>query len=281
MFQPQLGLKGSSSRIQIDDRLQYHPQVYEFYTDWHDFTTDGYKHLYDAVQYVQSRGVKHIVIHHPMNYHGYHMDVVAPEEDYPDLYRFIETTTEQLIRLADDLGIQVLVHGGYSGPEVQHMVSLYPSVQRARQAVYDRLDRFQRAGGSRIMFENSIAPVFAYGHPDQEDEILSHHYRLAFDTSHCFIELHGNNQGLQASLQHLAPAVVHYHLVDSMGQHHDSLPLGEGRIDWRAVLPLLNPKATSIYEIALKNPNDCQEQLASHRYLQSSVHKGNANENSR
>lgn len=29
MFKPQLGLKGSSSRTQIDDRLQYHPQTYE------------------------------------------------------------------------------------------------------------------------------------------------------------------------------------------------------------------------------------------------------------
>lgn len=279
MFQPKLGLKGSSSRAQIDDRLQYHPQVYEFYTDTHDFSSDGYQHLYDAVQYVQSRGIQHIVVHHPMNYHGYHMDVVAPEKDYPDLYHFIEQSTEQLIRLADDLGVQVLVHGGYSGPEVQHMVDLYPSVQEARQAVYQRLDRFQRAGGDHIMFENSIAPVFAYGHPDQEDEILSHHYRLAFDTSHCFIELHGDNRDLQASLRHLAPAVVHYHLVDSMGQTHDSLPLGQGQIDWRSVLPLLNPKATSIYEIALKDPNDCHEQMVSHRYLEKLAHEGDANEN--
>ncbi len=65
MFMPELGLKGSSSRSQIDDRLQYHPHVYEFYTDVDDFTTEGYQHLYDAVQYVQSRGIKHIVIHHP------------------------------------------------------------------------------------------------------------------------------------------------------------------------------------------------------------------------
>lgn len=274
MFMPELGLKGSSSRSQIDDRLQYHPHVYEFYTDVDDFTTEGYQHLYDAVQYVQSRGIKHIVIHHPMNFQGYHMDVVAPEKNYPDLYRFIEQSTAQLIRLADDLDVQVLVHGGYSGPEVMHMVDLYPSVQQARQAVYDRLDRFQRAGGDHIMFENSIAPVFAYGHPQQEDEILSHHYRLAFDTSHCFIELHGDNPGLQASLRHLAPAVVHYHLVDSMGQKHDSLPLGQGKIDWQKVLPLLNPQATSIYEIALQDTDDCREQIASHHYLQQLTHEG-------
>lgn len=267
MFQPQLGLKGSSDRIQIDDRLKHQPTVYEFFTAAKDFTPDGYRHLHDAIQYVQSMGITQIVLHHPMNFQNYHSDVVAPEKYYPDLYRFIEETTEQLIRLGDDLDVQVLVHGGYSGPEVEHMVDLYPSVEDARQAVYDRLDRFARAGRDHIMFENSIAPVFAYGHPAEEDEILAHHYRLAFDTSHCFIELHGDNQGLQASLRHLAPAVVHYHLVDSLGQTHDSLTLGTGKIDWTGVLPLLNPTATSIYEINLHDQTNCKEQLISHAYL--------------
>lgn len=267
MFQPQLGLKGSSSQTQIDDRLKHHPTVYEFYTDANDFTPNGYRHLYDAVQYVQAAGINKIVLHHPMKFRNYHSEVVAPEQNYPALYRFIEQSTEQLIRLADDLDVQVLVHGGYSGDEAQHMVDLYPNVAAAREAVYQRLDRFARAGREHIMFENSIAPVFAYGHPDQEDEILAHHYRLAFDTSHCFIELHGDNQGLQASLRHLAPAVVHYHLVDSLGQTHDSLTLGTGKINWARVLPLLNPSATSIYEINLRDQNNCAEQLASHRYL--------------
>ena len=267
MFKPILGLKGSSTRVQIDDRLQHHPSVYEFFTAASDFTPDGYQHLYDAIQYVQSQGIHRIILHHPMKFGNHHSDVVAPERYYPDLYRFIETTTEQLIRLGHDLNVRVLVHGGYSGPEVEHMVNLYPSVEDARQAVYHRLDRFADEGGDQIMFENSIAPVFAYGHPDQEDEILAHHYLLAFDTSHCFIELHGDNTGLQRSLRHLAPAVVHYHLVDSMGQTHDSLQLGKGKIDWAPVLPLLNPAATSIYEINLHDQANCKEQLASHEYL--------------
>ena len=267
MFQPQLGLKGNSSREQIDDRLRYQPQVYEFFTAANDFTPAGYQHLREAIQYVQSRGVRHIVLHHPMSFGEYHADVVAPEKEYPELYRFIEKTTTQLLCLADDLDVQVLVHGGYAGPTVEHMVALYPSVQAARDAVYQRLDRFARAGGDHIMFENSIAPVFAYGDPAQEDEILAHHYRLAFDTSHCFIELHGDNQGLQASLSHLAPDVVHYHLVDSLGQTHDSLTLGTGKINWAGVLPRMNTQASSIYEINLHDQGNCQEQLASHAYL--------------
>ena len=78
MFQPQLGLKGSSSREQIDDRLRYQPQVYEFFTAANDFTPEGYQHLREAIQYVQSRGVRHTVLHHPMSFGEYHADVVAP-----------------------------------------------------------------------------------------------------------------------------------------------------------------------------------------------------------
>lgn len=267
MYSPLLGLKGSSNRQQIDDRLQFHPDVYEFYTDVNDFTPEGYRHLDEAVQYVQSKGITNIVIHHPMVFKQWHSEVVAPEKDFPELYRFIETSTEQLINLAKKRNIQVLVHGGYSGEEVQQMVDLYPNVEAARQAVYSRLDHFAKAGGDHIMFENSIAPVFAYGDPEQEDEILAHNYRLAFDTSHCFIEMHGDNKALQASLKHLRDHVVHYHLVDSMGQTHDSLQLGKGKIDWAPVLKLLNPKATSIYEINLKDQSNCREQVASHRYL--------------
>lgn len=268
MFQPQLGLKGSDDAVQINDRLQHHPTVYEFFTRSTDFTDDdGYARLKDAIQFVQAHGINQIVLHHPMKFQQHHSEVVVPEKFYPDLYRFIEISTEKLLRLADDLDVQVLIHGGYSGPEVEHMISLYPSVEAARQAVYQRLDRFATAGGDHIMFENSIAPVFAYGDPSQEDEILDHHYRLAFDTSHCFIELHGDNNGLQKSLHHLAPQVVHYHLVDSLGLTHDSLTLGTGKIDWAKILPQLNPHATSIYEINLKDQTNCVEQLASHRYL--------------
>ena len=69
------------------------------------------------------------------------------------------------------------------------------------------------------------------------------------------------------------PQIVHYHLVDSNGEFHDSLPLGKGKIDWQAVVPLLNPKATSIYEINLADQRDATEQVASHRYLTNLIAK--------
>lgn len=266
MYKPLLGLKGSADPVQIQDRLQHHPQVFEFFTAESDINPEGLKRLAAGIEQVKAAGIKHIVIHHPMKFKGRNTDVVAPEKEYPELYAFIEDSTEKLLKIATDYDVQLLVHGGYMG-FVPEYLPLYPSLEAARQAVYHRLDRFAQAGGNHIMFENSIAAVFSYGDPHQEDEILSHHYRLAFDTSHCFIFSHGSNQALQASLKHLGPSVVHYHLVDSMGKTHDSLQLGKGKIDWAKVLPLLNPKATSIYEINLHDQKICTEQVASHQYL--------------
>ena len=68
MFLPQLGLKGSSQLDQIEDRLQYNPTTYEFYTDADDFTDEGYQRLYDAIQYVKDAGIKNIILHHPMKW---------------------------------------------------------------------------------------------------------------------------------------------------------------------------------------------------------------------
>lgn len=226
MFLPQLGLKGSSQLDQINDRLQYNPIAYEFYTDANDFTDEGYQRLYDAIQYVKDAGIKNIILHHPMKFQDHHSEVVAPEKQYPDLYRFIEFTTEKLLYLADDLDVQVLVHGGYAGPESRYFVSLYPSVEDARNAVYQRLDRFADAGGDHIILKIQLHQSLLTAIPFKKMRFLLHNYRLAFDTSHCFIELHGNNQKLASSLEHLKDRTVHYHLVDSMGKTHDSLTLG-------------------------------------------------------
>ena len=84
-------------------------------------------------------------------------------------------------------------------PVLNHVALFPPNVEDAEMLFISDWIVFADAGGEHIMFENSIAPVFAYGDPLQEDEILAHDYRLAFDTSHCFIELHGNNQKLTAS----------------------------------------------------------------------------------
>lgn len=79
--------------------------------------------------------------------------------------------------------------------------------------------------------------------------------------------MHADNDALIESLRHLKLQVKRYHLVDSMGQDHDSLPLGKGLVDWQRVVNELNPTASRIYEINLADQRHCQEMMASHQYL--------------
>ncbi|MTV81737.1 TIM barrel protein [Secundilactobacillus folii] len=262
---PSLGLKASTSLEQINDRLQYQPNVFEFYTDAHDMTKNGLAHLEEMIKYVRGAGVHNIVIHHPMAYDHHHNEVGVSALKDPDGYQFMMGTADALIELAIKLDVQVLIHGAYS--DAREVVAAFGNLETARQVVLDRLDYFQKRGGDHVMIENSTSPIFDFGNPEVEQAVMAHHYRLCYDISHGFIVLHGNNDKLVDSVKRLALQTVHYHLVDSMGDHHDSLQLGKGRVDWYRVMQVVNRKATNIYEIDLANQNDCAEMLASHEYL--------------
>ncbi|GKT03610.1 sugar phosphate isomerase/epimerase family protein [Furfurilactobacillus entadae] len=261
----QLGLKGSTAPAQYRDRLAYAPATFEFFLDEGDLTPTGLKHLQDAIDEVKTV-TPHIVLHHPMKYGKWAVEMVTPEKEMPELYRFLQFSSDTLLDLAVKNDIQLLLHGSYSR-QTQFFINHYDSLATAQAVVFNRLDHYAAQGGAHVMLENSISPLFYYGDPIMDQTIAAHHYRLAFDTSHCFIKQHGSNDALAASLTTLRDQVVHYHLVDSYGQTHDSLPLGTGKIDWRTMLPLLNPQATRIYEVNLADQTHANEMLESHRYL--------------
>ncbi|MEE8824607.1 xylose isomerase-like TIM barrel [Lentilactobacillus sunkii] len=263
---PYLGLKASTNQRQIDERLQYHPQVFEFFTTSDDVTPQGLDHLQQMIEYVQKSGVEHIVMHHPMKFNGQHNEVsVNPDTDRKQ-YQFMMNSSKALIEVAQQSGTQLLIHGGYNQP-VSEILGKFGSISAGRKIVLERLDYFKSLGSSNVMFENSISPLFDFGDPQVESEVLKHHYRLCYDTSHGFIVLHGDNQKLQESMSRLRGQIVHYHFVDSMGQFHDSLTLGKGAIDWQPLKPLVNRNATNIFEINLQDQFDCREMLESYKYL--------------
>lgn len=264
----QLGLKASTDERQIADRLQYHPDVFEFHLTADDFTTAGWAHLQQVVALVQ-QSVPRVVLHHPMKWQGWRCELCVNEDAHPELYRFVMDSSRRLVDFARATGTVALIHGGYNQkPGEPDLVGDWPNLKVAQTVVLGRLSELASRARGHVVFENSMLATFQYGHPDFERELLALDLPLAYDVSHAFIVLHGDNDALIASLRHLAPAVRHYHLVDSMGQTHDSLTLGTGLIDWARVLPELNPDASRIYEINLANQWDCAEMLASHRYLQ-------------
>lgn len=263
---PYLGLKASTNQRQIDERLQFHPQVFEFFTTSGDVSSQGLDHLNQMIDHVQKAGVEHIVIHHPMKFNGQHNEVSVNPDSNPAHYHFMMSSSKALINVAKQSGTQLLIHGGYNQP-VSEILHKFGSISAGRKVVLQRLDYFKSLGGLNVMFENSISPLFDFGDPNIESEVLKHQYRLCYDTSHGFIVLHGDNQKLQDSMRHLRNQVVHYHFVDSMGQFHDSLTLGKGAIDWQPLKPLVNHNATNIFEINLNDQFNCQEMLESYEYL--------------
>lgn len=261
-----LGLKASSTQEQVKNRLSYHPDVFEFYTDETDFSKEGLKRLVAAILEVKDAGIKKIILHHPMKYENEYTELVAPKNEFKKLNYFIDFSTDKLLQLSFDYDLQTLVHGSYSR-HTNAMISLYPSLFQAKKVVYQRIDHFAAIGKQNIMFENSFSPLFCFGEIAEEEFILQKNYRLAFDISHCFIKVQADNTRLLASLNHLKPNIVHYHLVDSLGQTHDSLKLGKGLIDWQSVLPFLNENASNIFEINLADKNSAIEQFESYQYL--------------
>ncbi|MHC9533089.1 TIM barrel protein [Dellaglioa sp. L3N] len=266
-----LGLKAGTEPIQLHDRLQHKPDIFEFYLNEFDVSGDGLKRLSDEIDEVKDTTNK-IVMHHPMKFGEQAVELAVSETADPKLYRFVRESTETLIQLAKDKSIQTLIHGSYS-KQTPMIIAEYPNFEAAQATLLKRMDYYQQYGQEHVMFENSISDLFYYGSEESDYLILQKGYRLAFDTSHTFIKQSGSNASLQASLKRLMPNIVHYHLVDSMGEFHDSLPLGKGKIDWKQAYTLLNPNATSIYEIDLANQNDCREMLESHDYLQNLLEK--------
>lgn len=266
MFPIQLGLKASCAPEQVASRLKYHPDVFEFFTSETDFTTDGLKQLEEAIKKVKSSGVKTIVLHHPMKYHGNRLELVAHPQNNAELVNFIDFSTQKLLDLAKTYHSKVLVHGSYELEEAE-LLEPFDSIEEARKYLFTRMDHFCHIGKDHIMFENGISKLYSYGNPDFDHLLAEKGYPLAYDVSHAFIYLHGDNKALQKSLKTLKDNIVHYHLVDSLGETHDSLTLGHGKIDWAKALPLFNEKASSIYEINLKDLTNPFEQLESHAYL--------------
>lgn len=261
----QLGLKASTNKTQIDDRLQYQPDVFEFHLEDTDFTTTGWQHLIKMVSYVSDQ-VPHLVFHHPMKWHDQRCELYTNPTINPALHDFVMQSSIKLIKLAQDVDGYALIHGAYKN-NLPKIVTNWSTVVKAQDVVFERMAQLRDIAPDNVVFENGTSPVYAYGDVEFENRIIAANLPLAYDVSHTFISLHGNNDALIESLQHLKSQIKHYHLVDSMGQHHDSLTLGKGLIDWRRVLDELNPQASHIYEINLTDQQHCQEMLASHDYL--------------
>ena len=261
-----LGLKSSTDIVQIQDRLKYHPDVFEFHLTQNDMTNDGLKRLSEYIDMIKDKYTQKIILHEPIRYNGFQMEMIMPENFDYNVYNFMMNSIEKIIKLSIDKNIYSLIHGAFN-KETQKYINMYKNFSDAEDTLINRLDYFNKYSDGHLCIENSISSLWGYSDPKVRYIAKKHQYKLAFDTSHAFIQAKGSNKILIESLKDLHDNIVHYHLVDSNGLFHDSLEIGKGKIDWGKVIPVLNLNATLIYEINLKNQEDAKEQINSYHYL--------------
>jgi len=251
-------LKSSLDRESLDDRLQYEPEIIEFFLSVDDLEQSDL--IRSRIRELRERGIR-VYLHHPTRYNGKFLDILSPD---PDRYRYYQESTERLVAICQEEGAKCVIHANYvksENPEITRERTLLMKAEIEKILVYGR---------DVLLWEDSTDGLFCYANPYLIDEvIIPLQLPVNVDVSHTFISFRGDNERLRDVLERTAPYAQYYHLVDSMGEYHDSLPLGQGKIDWQMVKKLVNGK-DYIFEINLNGGHiDCTPMVESARYFDS------------
>jgi sugar phosphate isomerase/epimerase len=250
-------LKGNLDQKSLDNRLQYDPEIIEFYLSAEDM---GRPELIRArIRELHARGIKSY-LHHPPRYRGAFLDIMSSN---PDMRRFYHRSSELLASICIEEKAKCVIHAHYIHSDSCKNVSQEQTF-RLREEIRNILDY----GRDVFVWEDSTEGLFCYANPYLIDDlIVPLELPLNVDISHTFIGFKGDNRRLREVLERTAPYAQYYHLVDSMGLEHDSLPLGQGRIDWKIVKPFVLGK-DFIFEINLSGDHiDCTPMVDSAKYF--------------
>jgi sugar phosphate isomerase/epimerase len=253
-------LKVNLEQRNLDNRLKYSPDIIEFHLSDRDLQDP--ERIKDRIRQLHDRGIK-AYLHHPTKHQGEYLDILS---DNPQIRKFYHESSELLARICTEERAKCVVHAHYvrtaSCQNITRERTLLLREEILRVAAYSR---------EVFVWEDSTEGLFSYGYNPYliDDLIVPLKLPLTVDVSHTFISFGGDNERLREVLERTAPYAQYYHLVDSMGLKHDSLPLGLGRIDWTTVKPFVFDK-DFIFEIALSGDHsDCTPMVESAHYFAS------------
>lgn len=264
-----LGLKGSTNTRQIVDRLsQKGISLYEFHLEDADLFGERFKQLEEWIRIMRRNGIQ-VMLHHPGNVNGTRLHINGTNSI---MAAFYELSTRILVDLCEKYDCYTVIHWNYSmtGACIGHEVidEDLPSEEHLRKTLEKCLAIDKAIGKGRIYWENGVMGSGAYrGDYVWAKMVAETDLKLTFDISHAFIAMKGDNAALQETMRLLDANIAYFHVVDSEGVFHDSLPIGKGKIAFQPLLPAIM-KRPYIYEITLSDSNDCAEMLDSHRALQ-------------
>ncbi|MCO7175208.1 sugar phosphate isomerase/epimerase [Sporolactobacillus kofuensis] len=249
-------LKCSVDPNQVNDRIKYHPEILELQINENDFVNPENLHL--TIAKLKQLGIK-IYLHHPCTYKNKKLDILSSDREMTSYYQW---SCACLSDLCKQENVYCVLHAHYSKSE-----SSFLKGRSATLKMRARIEKTIQTYGDCFLWENTTSGLFSFANPYLFSEIIQPlHLPMCFDVSHAFISLGGSNKQLH-HLVNLVDTYVHYvHVVDSAGTHHDALPLGKGKIDWRSLKPFLIKK-DFIFEIGLKDWLDCKPMIESVNYF--------------
>ncbi|OWA37238.1 hypothetical protein B9G55_03985 [Saccharibacillus sp. O16] len=249
-------LKGGIDERSFANRLSYDPEIVELYLTEQDMLQTEL--IRERVRELGQRGIK-AYMHHPSKYRGSYLDILSED---PQMHRFYRESTAELLRICQEEEAKCVIHAHYVG------MGQPPEHRESTVRLKEAIQSIPGYDSGLLLWEDSTEGLFCYHNPYLIDElIVPLNLPLNVDVSHTFIGFRGDNDKLCEVLERTAPYARYYHLVDSMGLRHDSLPLGEGLIDWARVKPYVDGK-DFIFEINLTGDHvDCTPMVDSALYF--------------
>lgn len=252
---------------QINDRLKYNLDILELQLFPKDLE-GNMKHLRNCIELIQRKGVR-VILHQPMfTPYGEFVHIINNNKGQADVY---DHDLFKLNMLMKEYKINCVIHGNYSGDDflrIDSKFNLYVIEPNPKDVDKMKLKmaKIQEESNNQFYFENSIIGLYHFGNFEYPYEIIQElNLATCLDVSHLMASVQGDMGKFMREFNRLHRYVEYYHLVDSAGYRitHDSLTIGEGCIDWRKVVNKIKNKP-AIYEIGLKNFNDCKEMIDSY-----------------
>jgi sugar phosphate isomerase/epimerase len=251
-------LKTGIDSFAIEDRLQYNPEIIEFFLNTKSL--EDIELLREKVRYVKSKGIR-VYLHHPAKLNGKFLDILSEDSAIKEYYTWSSKVLAQFCKEED---IRCVIHCHYSGGECAGPVDLERTLK-----MKDEISKILEFGREVFLWEDTIEGLFAHTNPYLLEHVIKPlQLDLNLDISHSYIATKGNNDELASIVQRTAPYVKYLHVVDSFGQEHDGRELGKGSINWAPLKPYIEGK-DFVFEILLEDINDCSPMVRSADYFNS------------
>lgn len=248
-------LKTDTSWDSIQDRLRYNPEIMEL--QLFDKDLDNIQLLQQCIRYLQELGIT-VYLHHPRTIKGVPLDILSNDPNMRDFYQY---SSRLLAKISREEGIKCVVHCHYAGTSSSYNVTLERTLQIKKE-----IEHVLTFASDVFLWEDSCYGLFAHSNPYLVEHVVKPlQLPLVLDVSHSFIATEGSNELLMDIVRETEPYVQYLHVVDSLGQEHDGLELGQGLINWKDIKPYINNKPF-IFEISLPNVKDCYPMVKSKNY---------------